>query len=405
MKVTRKNFLVSILFYLMTFAVYLYYFRLNQSLGDVGLIIQGGQNIALQINPYEGFDFANSPFSGLLFYAISQTLTPGLFAILLVILNASGYLLLARFIGSLLNKPVPFSILILPFLSPYRALIDAGQISGLILLLLMPLIFTIQSKKTRSLIAIFLAVIAFELKPQIALPLILFAFIVNKSRRQAIMMAFLVVLIHFITYLYWQGLDYLWIESLQRRSEKSLSNGFQVSAWKFFNSTVDLPLFWRILSAVSYLAFVYLGIALHNKSRTLAFAFMILAPLMLTYQHQYDFLPMLVVILSFGIFKGAITPFFVLACAFMPLPVNSISALATLLFGAGLFIRSKSNSLIFLGISLNALMISIVYQNSDKPLELQASIVSAAITLFGIPSLLRAIWKSSEKENSAPKPL
>lgn len=398
MKIARKNTLVAILFYLISFAVYLYYLRLSQSLGDVGLIIQGGKNIALQINPYQGFDFANSPFSGLLFYTISQILPPSLFGILLVLLNASGYLLLARFISNLIGQPIPFSILILPILSPYRALIDAGQISGLIILLLMPLIFTIQSKDHRSFISISLAVIAFELKPQIALPLILFVLFVNRSRRQAIVMAFLVFLIHFATFIYWKRLDYLWVESLLLRSEKSLSDGFQVSVWKIFNSTIDLPLFWRFLSAASYLTFVFVGIFLHKKSTALAFAFLILAPLMLTYQHQYDFLPMLVGILSFGIFKGSITPILVLTCAFLPLPVSAISTLGALLFSAGLLLGTKSNSWTTLGVSsINALIISIIHQNSDKPMEIQASILSAVITLLGIPSLLGAFWRSSKK--------
>lgn len=380
MKPTKRFLLVSLIFYIETLVIlYLY----KPGLGDVNLLISGGGRIIEGANPYLGHNFGNSPIAGAVFYAISLITPPLVLGVLVPLLNATGYLFFTKIISEQFKTQVPFALLLLPLLAPYRAMISAGQISGIVILLLIPLFIQFKSRKLAIPVQTLSAILALELKPQIAIPFLICALAMNMKDIRIWTIALLGSVLHLFTFLFVSSeLDGQWLSSTFIRSRESLLDSPQVSLWKYLNHLYANPPFWRAVSAILFvLALLLLYVA--SRKRTLL-ALGAIPPLLLTYQHLYDLLPLAIYLLILVENKvGGVLPY-VVFFTFLNLPINYVQAfLITLLIIALHSIIRSQRIDPKLGIICCSLLLPLLSLSSES-IEVQYSYLSGLIAIVGV---------------------
>ena len=380
MKPNKRFLMVSLFFYLQTFILFCIY---KPGLGDVNLLISGGGRIIEGDNPYLEHDFGNSPIAGMAFYATSLFVPQLALAVLIPLVNATGYLYFAKVVAGQLQTQVPLALLLLPLLAPYRAMISAGQISGVVILLLIPLFIQFKSRKVAIPVQTICAVLAIELKPQIAIPFLICVLALNFKDIRIWTIALMGITLHLVTFLFVsRKLDGQWLSSTFIRSRESLLDSPQISVWKYLNHLYNISLFWRAMSALIFVLALFLVYMVSRKRTILALG--AIPPLLLTYQHLYDLLPLAIYLLILVETKvGGALPY-VIFFTFVSLPINipQIIFITLLIFIFQFFNKSQRISL--LRIILLSLLLIPLLTLRNEPIEIQYSYLSGLIAIVGI---------------------
>lgn len=371
---------LALIFYMETIALYFIY---KPGLGDVNLIITGGRNILGGINPYERFDFGNSPSAGIFFYFISLLIPNLLLSVAIPLLNATGYLLFTRLVCQELNLRMPVLIVILPFLAPFRSVISAAQISGIVILLMIPWLYHRGKNSFSTIVQVPLAGFALELKPQIALSFLIYSAFRNPKDRRLWWLGGIVLAAHtVITLCVSRRLDLQWISSLRLRSERSLEDSPQVSGWKFLNYAYDDPTFWRIMSFFCYLL---ITIAIYRYKSKIAMLFLgSVAPLTLTYQHLYDLIPLVIFLILIVENRTGLDVPLILFTLYLNLPIDMMEVLL-LIFTSFLASRIRLPLVEILKHLFVASLIGIpLFWLRSEAIEIQYSYLSSVVIIPGI---------------------
>lgn len=380
MKNLNANRIITLLLYVETLAVFAYY---KPGLGDTDLIIQGGNRLLNGINPYVGFDFGNSPVAGAVFHLLGL-LPIQLVALAIPLINTTGYVFLAKFISETLSIRFSVWLLVVPLLSPFRALISAGQVSGLVILL--SLLSFMGSSRTLPMksLQVISAVLAIEIKPQLALPIIFASIAINRNYVKLASIGFSIFLAHAGLALYLgKYLEVEWIKSLMLRSKFSLApESFQVSGWKFINFLAGNENLWRVVSTCLYLGtFLYI-LKLRNKAEY-AYVIAFISSLFLTYQHLYDLIPLIIIFLSHRN-KNDYLRFFMITILLIKLPVTAFSLLAFIPYFIFSMYRYFKFGESLLYIPLPPLLILPEFLLQGESLEIQYSFVSTIFLVAGM---------------------
>lgn len=263
-------------------------------LGDTALIVDGGARILRGINPYTNYDFGNLASAGVIFDVLSKLTGINALSKVIVILNVFGILAFTSAVSKIYERPVNSLILLIPATISFRALVADGQITGIVLLLLsVPLLLGRERRLYLPLSIISLSV-ACELKIHMALPFCIVAMVISKRKSILAGVAMVLTFTHVLVgIVFGFNLDNGWLHSISRRSSGSLEKGAEFSMWKVFNHLIEAPALFRIASILAYLAaLVVIGIGLHSTKSALVLA--TTAPIFLTYQHAYDWIPLIV---------------------------------------------------------------------------------------------------------------
>ena len=166
---------LSLILFLTLFLIMSFKYSLN--LADFGDYIRAGSLIADRTNPYESLMYANSPVSALFFYLISLLIPFSKLPIMIHLLNVIGIVFFLKwYLNQKLNALVFYIPSLLLVSGVGRALFGNVQVTG-ITLGLVAAAFAINTKYKFNFLPIFLLLLAFEIKAQIAIPfLVLYIF-------------------------------------------------------------------------------------------------------------------------------------------------------------------------------------------------------------------------------------
>ncbi len=325
------------------------FYLFRSQLHDYGDFIKAGELIWNQQDPYSQLMYVNSPVSAVCLYMLSKLFFFLHFPIIIQILNVVGlYFFLNQVLRPSLSNPIFLAFALLPFMSPARALFANVQVTGLVLGLLAFAIFLSRRSKPEFLIAVPMW-LALELKPHMALPIILI--LVFEHRLNLKRIAFLssyVVAAHTIVSLRFSFLvDLNWIRKLMRYSDSSYKEGYEISYWKplaIYTGQEDLV---KILSLTTIIIFILCIINFSLKGKIdYAILISLLFPLQNSYLHLYDLVPIALVLTVLGLKDKtilAITPVFFLAQLFtLRIPSQLITGFLFFVFYVVLTDRRKS---------------------------------------------------------------
>ncbi len=399
-KLSKRFLLVSLIFYIETIIVLFVY---KPGLGDTNLIISGGGRIVEGINPYLGHNFGNSPIAGLVFYATSLFVPTLILGVVIPLLNATGYLLFAKVVSDQLKTQVPFALLLLPLLAPYRAMISAGQISGVVILLLIPIFIQTKNKKFAIPVQTISAILAIELKPQIAVPFLICALAVNLKDIRIWTIALMGFVLHLFTYLFVSNkLDGQWLSSTIIRSRESLLDSPQISVWKYLNHLYTNPHFWRLVSTALFVLALFVVYMASRKGPL--FVLGSIPPLFLTYQHLYDLLPIAIYLLILAENKiGRAFPYVVIL-TFVSLPINipQFAVITLLIVAFKFFVTSQKFHITQIALLSSSLLP--LFELRNETIEIQYSYLSGLIAIIGTLLATRSA-KSFEVKIKANPPV
>ena len=273
---------------------------------DAQTLLDASSLLGQGVNPYTNPYFLNS-YS----LAIPFTKFIGLFPspvgpIVWNSINALGIYVLISFLTPAKSWPGRIWILALVLaMSPSRAMFASVQHTGVILGLLALSFqygkrFLIQSGHRNLLVASSCLILAFEFKPQFAVPLLAVFFFNREGRKIIYLWLTGTVVLHGITSLYYKmPLDQMWLERLAGRSQSTAEvNAGENSLWIIPSSVVGHPKLWLVVGFVCYaLGVLYLiRQAYINESELRVFLISLLVPLSLTYVHTYDYLAIAILI-------------------------------------------------------------------------------------------------------------
>lgn len=301
-----SNLYMILFFTISIFLVWIY----RGNLGDLGIISDAGEKILKRVNPYAESEFANSPLTAVLIHLISQVFPSTIFSTLIQIANIIGIVVFVKYIHSYFKLPDQSGLilLILALTISYRALISNVQLTG-ILLALFVLSQKLVSKPGREQKYLGYAAIllAFELKPQIVLPLLLITFVSKRDYCVKFLAILTSVAGHAIVNIHYDSLlERLWIEKITAFSNKSFLAGPEISLWKtlaYFSGALD---FTKIVSSVVLISFYLVLVVLIFKNPERAFIFSLAAPFVGSYSHMYDLLGLLVAFLALNMRNPAL---------------------------------------------------------------------------------------------------
>lgn len=284
------------LLFLFSLALIVHY---RNGLGDIDLYAQAGKKILAGENPYVKSEYANSPLGGVAIYAFSLFIPKSAFPTVVLLLNILG---LISFIKTV-TKNVPIfnvylAIIALSISIPFRALISNVQVTGIVLGLL-SLAITLANKKTSATVLLGYIIMgcALELKPQVSLP---FVFVlVYKNWNLSILLKTIgfYALLHFIVSIrFGSFIEILWLEKLSQFSEKSFLPGYEISIWKFFVTLSNQITYIQALSTLALVLYFITLIKMRNRSTQSLLLIATLAPLVGSYSHMYDLVPIILMI-------------------------------------------------------------------------------------------------------------
>jgi hypothetical protein len=268
-------------------------------LGDTTLIVDAGSRILRGIYPYTNYDYGNFASAGIVFYAISLVTGIQILSKLVFVWNMIGIIAFLYALSKLAKRRMSWLIIALPLTVSFRSLVANGQITGIVLLLVsVPLLLRTSSRFFLPLSLVSLT-LACELKPHMALPFCLVAAIISKRAIIIPLLISTILSLHLIVgILFGFELDIRWLNSARQRSSRSLDPGAEFSLWKLLNYFFATP---RILIVASLLVFaVAILLILKNWNNPVqATAVAVISPLLLGYQHPYDWIPFLIWLLAF----------------------------------------------------------------------------------------------------------
>ncbi|CAN2230638.1 hypothetical protein [Candidatus Planktophila dulcis] len=298
-------------------------------------------------NPYEGNIFRNgfSLIYPLWIYAqfFGTFLGPGLWNLL----NIAG---LATFLHLLKPNMSWFTrgliLVILLFTSPARSMFANVQHTGIIIGLLSILYFLVSKPQSLKidLLSAGLLFLAFELKPQTAIPMFFFLFFYRTRFRILAFWFAATAFVHLVMSLYFQKpLDVRWLNSLASISENSIViSAGDNSFWGIASYLFGFSSIWSALSYFVYAtvlvvisSFRYLRVGARGQLITV-----LIAPLFLSYVHPYDFIVIALCVVLY-IAEGVESPILKICLTLLLVPTVTASRnfpmylIASLLIYAG----------------------------------------------------------------------
>jgi hypothetical protein len=223
-------------------------------------------------------------------------------------------------------------------MSPTRALFANVQVTGLVLGLLAFAIFLSRRSKPEFLVAVPMWMAA-ELKPQMALPIILILVFERRLnlKRIALLSSYIFVAHIIVNLRFGSLLDLEWIRKLMRYSDSSYKEGYEISYWKPLAIYTGQEGVVKILSLVAVVIFIIFIINFSLNGKISYAIFMsLLFPLQNSYLHLYDLVPIALVLTALGLKNKnilAVAPVFFLAQLFvLEIPSQLITVLLFFVF-------------------------------------------------------------------------
>jgi len=372
------------------------------SLRNSGLLVDAGKNIFHGQSPYTNPNPYGS-WPGILYATVDYLFLSSVTVYILIILNLCGFAILAKY---LLPNSNLYLVLTLAFLSsPVRALVASVQNTGIILgslIIALLMLNKFETTKTKIYLHIsaFFFLFAFELKPQLTLPLIALVLV---QRRIFLLLFSLVLQFVLIRVLldFWLGeiLEFKQIEIWKLMRKDPLAMREQISPWKvaghFFPNAVDWFAISFIFTVTLILVLVFFGI--RSQSRKLEVVALTI-PLTSGYLHYYDLLVLLIFVIAYILLPPRdLLPGAVFSFTFLALPTHLGShlipkeVLLIAIINAFLFVyvsKDLKSVIIRLFESGAALLLTSVLSNTFDSLELALSIMLTIVFLLQIKPAL-----------------
>lgn len=371
--------LVGLSGYLLNF----YLFR--SKLHDFGDFIKAGELIWNQQDPYSQLMYVNSPVSAVYVYMLSKVFFFLHFPIVIQILNIAGlYFFLNQVLRPSLSNSMLLAFALLPFMSPARALFANVQVTGLVLGLLAFAIFLSRRSKPEFLVAVPMWMAA-ELKPQMALPIILIlVFECRLNLKRIVLLSSYVVAGHTLVSLRFGSLlDLEWIRKLMRYSDSSYREGYEISYWKPLAIYTGQEGVVKILSFTIIIIFILCIIIFSLKGKIgYAILMSLLFPLQNSYLHLYDLVPIAIALTVLGLKDKnilAVAPVFFLAQLFvLKIPSQLLTSFLFFIFLLVLtdrrrsFLRNTAVALATTGIAIGSYL---VFKGVSEELQIVFTLV------------------------------
>ena len=277
-------------------------FKYSLNLADFGDYIRAGSLLADRTNPYESLMYANSPVSALFFYLISLLIPFSILPIMIHLLNVIGIVFFLKwYLSQKLNALVFYILSLLLVSGAGRALFGNVQVTG-ITLGLVAAAFAINTKYKFNLLPIFLLLLAFEIKAQIAIPfLVLYIFQGVRAFKKIFIFIVSLLSVHASIEMYYGGnLHLVWLKKVIKYSQNSvLESSYEISIWKSINDILDQEQLIRILSTITVLFLLLLIIKFSNQNSEKAIFFALVFPIFNSYVHLYDFIGVLLIAVKY----------------------------------------------------------------------------------------------------------
>ena len=395
---------LSLILFLTLFLIMSFKYSLN--LADFGDYIRAGSLIADRTNPYESLMYANSPVSALFFYSISLLIPFSILPIMIHLLNVVGIVFFLKwYLNQKLNTLVFYILSLLLVSGVGRALFGNVQVTG-ITLGLVAAAFAINTKYKFNFFPIFLLLLAFEIKAQIAIPfLVLYIFQGVGALKKISIFVISTLSIHASIEMYYGGnLHLVWLKKVIRYSQNSvLESSYEISIWKSINDVFEQEQLIRILFTITVLFFLLLIMKFSNQNSEKAIFLALVFPIFNSYVHLYDFIGVLLIAIKYvsrGRFEKLVLVFPFLFI--FPLSKNLFvtSILIELILFTIILIKFKNKAYIGLIFGLLIYQIFMFPHLINRNQEIQMSFYLSIPTLLLSLYTYRNTFKNSSSLNS-----
>ena len=395
---------LSLILFLTLFLIMSFKYSLN--LADFGDYIRAGSLIADRTNPYESLMYANSPVSALFFYLISLLIPFSKLPIMIHLLNVIGIVFFLKwYLNQKLNALVFYIPSLLLVSGVGRALFGNVQVTG-ITLGLVAAAFAINTKYKFNFFPIFLLLLAFEIKAQIAIPfLVLYIFQGVGALKKISIFVISTLSIHASIEMYYGGnLHLVWLKKVIKYSQNSvLESSYEISIWKSINDVFEQEQLIRILFTITVLFFLLLIMKFSNQNSEKAIFLALVFPIFNSYVHLYDFIGVLLIAIKYvsrGRFEKLVLVFPFLFI--FPLSKNLFvtSILIELILFTIILIKFKNKAYIGLIFGLLIYQIFMFPHLINRNQEIQMSFYLSIPTLLLSLYTYRNTFKNSSSLNS-----
>ena len=395
---------LSLILFLTLFLIMSFKYSLN--LADFGDYIRAGSLIADRTNPYGSLMYANSPVSALFFYSISLLIPFSIPPIMIHLLNMIGIVYFLKwYLNKKLNAIVFYILSLLLVSGVGRALFGNVQVTG-ITLGLVAAAFAINTKYKFNFLPIFLLLLAFEIKVQIAIPfLVLYIFQGVGALKKIFTFILSLLSVHASIEMYYGGnLHLVWLKKVIKYSQNSvLESSYEISIWKSINDVFEQEQLIRILSTITVLSFLLLIMKFSNQNSEKAIFLALVFPIFNSYVHLYDFIGVLLIAIKYvsrGRFEKLVSVFPFLFI--FPLSKNLFvtSILIELILFTIILIKFKNKAYIGLIFGLLIYQIFMFPHLINRNQEIQMSFYLSIPTLLLSLYTYRNTFKNSSSLNS-----
>jgi hypothetical protein len=272
----------------------------SKNLGDFAGYVEAGRDISHQIDPYTHTMYTNSSVSAYLLYLLNRYILLFRVGFPFQILNVAG-------IFYFLKKTLPHrSINSLLFLlslvlatSPIRALFGNVQVTGVVLGLVALSLATKKTSIALEPLAAFPAWLAFEIKPQLAVPFLIYIFFVRGKRLSfVITVSALILSSHLLVdYIFGSALEGSWLHKMSTFSGNSLKVGYEISVWKIASIHLGHIAIFKAVTLFVIIIYLVLVVIFSQRSPQTALILSLTFPLVNTYAHLYDYVEIAVALI------------------------------------------------------------------------------------------------------------
>jgi len=259
------------------------------SLGDASYYISNGEQILSRVNPYES-GFRSGPLGAVALNVLLGRIPINLAEIMILVSGLLGCAIFAFALfpnqRSLVLMFVPVSIIF----SSNRELLVNHQINGIILILIAGFWFLRgTSSKIGFLAATLCAAVAVDLKPHIALPILVVLFFAEKNLKGGVATLFWVVLAHLLCNFWLRTVtEVKWLQNLSDIS-KDDPWADVANIWPLLGHLPVADEILKLLATLSYLAVTaILGYFAFQRSKAILVLVALSTPVIGIYSHLYD---------------------------------------------------------------------------------------------------------------------
>lgn len=377
--------------------------RNSKLLVDAGKDILNGRSPYSTPNPY-------GTWPGTLYALLDYLSFSSLTLYLVIGLNLCGFALLAKYLVP--NSKLQLVLILSLLTSPVRALISNVQNTGIILgslIVGIHLLGRFQSSRKQAYIHLsaFFFLFAFELKPQLALPLIVLVILQRRVLLLLISFVFQMIFIRILLDL-WIGeileLEQIRIWKIMRTDPLAVKE--QISPWKVLGHFLPNGVDWFVISFffTILLILVVALLGLRSQSRNLEVIALAL-PLTSGYLHYYDLLVLLIFIIAMNLrpekylFTGA-----TFSIIFLALPthlgshvvLNEILLIVFINIFLAIYVASDFRSIMFRLVESGiALAMTSIISSAFDSLELALSCMLTIVFILqskSVVNFLRRNW-------------